>query len=677
MTNRTTNRLRIALVVVGAIALAVFWRTAYPTITWWDSSSYSTAAYTLGVTSPPGSLLLTLLGWPVAHLPIGSSPAHLLNLFAGLLAALTTALVMAGALRLRRTAEPTADRSDSWPMLAGAGAGALGFAFSADLWEHAIKFTPYILTALFTALILGTMLRWWRDADQPHAWRTLLVLGLLFGIDFSVHRTNALLIPAAVLWVALRRPRTLREPRTVLVALGGLVAGLSLQLLLIPIARATSSPLDFFAPDSPGALWDYVSLAGIGGHFLLNLWPRHSPLFTHQFGDLMRAAGDSFLAWRGAAGPLGLLPAVLVVTGFGWLLARSRRLGVAWIATLMLQAILTVVYFNIPANFFRPFDRHYLPIFITLGITMAFGALMTARWLVERRGRAPIPVLAGLAALALLPAGQLMRNWHQHDAAVRHFANDYARNALEALPPNAIYFTMGDNDTFPVFYAQSVEGVRPDVTILNLSMSNSDPFIERFRSRHPDVPLSLDSTQRADLAKRPVGFALDLPVAGSADSVRLTTASIYGSRFLPADAVLIDLLKTNAFRRPVTFAVSVGSTINWLEPHVALEGLHWRLVPAIDSAASLATLRHNLLDRYEYRGYGDPAIPLDDVTAQMIGGGYVSAFQLLATAERDRGDPDACRAVVDRYLAAFPLRRVPIGDATPESIRGRCDHPTE
>jgi len=661
-----------ALAAVGAIALAVFWRTAYPTITWWDSSSYSTAAYTLGITSPPGSLLLTLIGWPVAHLPIGDSPAHQLNLLAGALAALTVVLVMRLALRLWRL-DGEGDRPLTWPVMSGAGVGALGFAFSTDLWEHAIKFTPYILTALFTTLILGTMLRWWRDADTPEAWRSLLVLGLLFGVDFSVHRTNALLIPAAIVWVAIRRPRTLREPRPVLVAFGGLLAGLSLQLLLIPIASGTASPLDFFAPDSPRALWDYVSLAGLGGHFLLNLWPRHAPLFATQFGDLVRATGDSFLTWRGTAGVLGLLPALLVLVGFGALVARARRLGVAWITTLVLQAVLTVTYFNIPANFFRPFDRHYLPIFVTLGITMAFGALMTTRWLAERLARHPVPAFAAYAAMALLPAGQLLGNWRQHDAHARHFTLDYARNALEALPPDAIYFTMGDNDTFPVFYAQAVEGVRPDVTILNISMSNSEQYIATFRQQHPDFPLSLDSLQRQSMAAREPGFALPVPVAGTADTLALITASMYGSQFQPADAVVMDLLQTNAFRRPVTFAVTVGSAITWLQPHVALEGLHWRVVPAIDSAANLATLRHNLLERYEYRGYADTTIPLDDVTARMIGGQYTSIFQALATAERDRGDPAGCRAVMAEYLRAFPLDRVPAGDATPASLRARCD----
>src|SRR5262247_272760 len=88
--------------LVAAIAVGVFWRTAYPTITWWDSSSYSLAAATLGINSPPGSLLLTLIGWPVARLAFGLSPAHALNLFAGLLAAVTAMLVYVAALSALR-----------------------------------------------------------------------------------------------------------------------------------------------------------------------------------------------------------------------------------------------------------------------------------------------------------------------------------------------------------------------------------------------------------------------------------------------------------------------------------------------------------------------------------------------------------------------------------------------
>src|SRR5690348_13641264 len=230
-----------------AVAAAVFWRTAYPTITWWDSSGYSLAAATLGVTSSPGSLLLTLIGWVTSRGASGLTTARVLALTGAGIATVAIALVHVAALRIGRLASPT-PAMPSVPACLGAGLGALAFAFATTLWEYATQFTPYILSAAFTALIVLALLRWWRDADRPNAWRSLALLTLLFGLDFSVHRTNGLLIPGALAWILIRRPRTAVEPRSWLAALGGIALGLSVQLLVIPIARATSSPLDMYEP---------------------------------------------------------------------------------------------------------------------------------------------------------------------------------------------------------------------------------------------------------------------------------------------------------------------------------------------------------------------------------------------------------------------------------------------
>jgi hypothetical protein len=134
------SRRTLAWTVVGLIAVAVYWRTAYPSITWWDSGNYSLAAHSLGVTSPPGSLLLTLLGWPVSHLPLGLTPARVLNLFAGIMAAATVVFVFLTAVRMMRVL-PGHDELHP-AALTAAGGGALAFAFTATQWEHAIKFTP-------------------------------------------------------------------------------------------------------------------------------------------------------------------------------------------------------------------------------------------------------------------------------------------------------------------------------------------------------------------------------------------------------------------------------------------------------------------------------------------------------------------------------------------------------
>ncbi len=322
------------LAVVGVAALAVYWRTAYPTITWWDSSSYSLAAYTLGVTGPPGSLLLTLLGWTVAHLPLGIPVARVLNMFAGVLATVTVLLLFSVASRFVALASDAHERkpSDEVPPAgvateaqknssaravtsAGIALGALTFAFSSTLWEYAVQFTPYVLTTVFTGLIYLVLLRWWASAYEVGSWRLLAVLAFLFGLDFSVHRTNALLIPCALVWIYLRRRDALREMSNYIAGAAGIASGLAVQLLLIPIARRSTSPMMWDAPTDFSSFWRFVSLDRLGGGFMLGLLPRKSNFLTQQWADLIRVTGDNFANMHGPFRALGVLTFVAVLFG--------------------------------------------------------------------------------------------------------------------------------------------------------------------------------------------------------------------------------------------------------------------------------------------------------------------------------------------------------------------------
>src|SRR4249919_1634501 len=142
----------------AAFAFAVYAATAARTITWWDGSSYPLAAVTLGVPGAPGSLLLTLLGWIVTKIPIVEPVAFRLNLLAVLLAAMLVGLLSWLGARL---ATPEGHRPGIGEQLAGA-AAALIFAFGITPWTYATQFTPYVLSELWTALIVIAALAWWR-----------------------------------------------------------------------------------------------------------------------------------------------------------------------------------------------------------------------------------------------------------------------------------------------------------------------------------------------------------------------------------------------------------------------------------------------------------------------------------------------------------------------------------
>ena len=670
----TAARRRVGAAIVLAVAAAVYWRTAYPTITWWDGSSYPLSAWTLGIAGQPGSLLTTLLAWPVAHLPIGSSPAYLTNLFAGLLAAIAATLVYYIALTLRRTGHDTPSTSQvDRATITGAALGALTFAFSDTLWEYATTLTPYVLTAVFTGLILWTMLRWWREADDPTAWRQLALLGLLFGLDFSVHRTNALLLPGALVWILVRYPRALRQWRVWLGGAGGLAAGLAVQLIVIPITAFVHSPLDFVVPNTWSRFWHYITLEDLGGGFLINLYPRKSNLWSVQTADFLRSLRANFLHWPGAAGLLGALPAVAAIVGLVVLWRRSRKLATALALVLVLQAVATVVYFNIPANFFRSFDRHYLPVWVTIAVLVAVGmsAVMDgARRLLQSRQR--MAALAAIAAmLAVAPTAQLIDNWSARDASNRWFAHDYAVNALQALPPNAVYFTVGDNDTFPLMYMQSVEGVRPDVAILNTSVANLAGYEQRRHQRDPTFPISLTTEQRRALMSRPwTDTTLVVAVSGSAESLGLKAGTALPAtvtfrphptyeKMMASEVTIFDIVRTNHWKRPLTFSITGSEgTMGWLAPYGQLEGLYWRIVPIAGAKPDLERIRSHLFTDASYRGFADPTVRIDDVSRTMAAQTYYAAEALL---EAERADGARCRADLRALFTVLPPERLKLG----------------
>ncbi|HYV99354.1 MAG TPA: DUF2723 domain-containing protein, partial [Gemmatimonadaceae bacterium] len=567
------NARRTGGIAIGIVALAVYWRTAYPTINWWDSSNYSLAAHTMGVASPPGSLLLTLAGAPFAHLPF-ASPARILNLLAALLAAGAAIGVFLVALRLfavtRLPQTPGA--------IAGAAMGALTFAFMPTLWYYAGQFTPYVLTVVFTTIILWTMVRWWECADDDGGWRYLVLLAFLFGLDCSVHRTNALLMPGAFVWILLRKPRALFELRAVAGACAAMFAGLSLQLLVIVIARVSYSPL-WNRPTTFAQLWDYVTIAQRGGGFLVQFLPRNSNIWTVQTKDMLHMVRDNLFTTHGPAGPLGLLAGCTVVMGLFVMWRRNRRLATAYALLAVVHAACTVLYFNIPADFFRSLDRHYLPIVTVLCVPIAYalGAAMheiAVRTPATRRAIAIIPVLT----LALFPASELWDNWRTHDASRMHFAGDFARNALESLPPRAILFTVGDNDTYPIIYMQYAEGVRRDVDVVNLSVANLPDFRANVLRREPDFPVSMDSLTREKLLSRPwsdTTFQIGIPLHPKPE---------FGASMTPGELVLLDIIATNAWKRPVAFAVTSGHVPAWLAAHARMEGLFWRVDPSLTTA---------------------------------------------------------------------------------------------
>lgn len=666
------------LLTVIVVPLSIYWLTAYPSITWWKGASYSLAASVLGVAFPPGSLLLTLVGYPVSRLAFGMESALALNLFSGVLATLCLVLTYNVVLRLHGllSHQPCGLRTP-WSVKAGALIGCLLLGFSPTMWRYAVQFTPYMMTALFTGAILLGMTKWWIEAETTRGWRYLFLVFLLFGLDFSVHRTNLLLLPVLPFWLLLRFPRCLIQMKTWLAGIAGLGLGLSFHLLLIPLARANPI-LNAGNPDSWVRFWDYVSLKQYGGSWLVNLYPRKAPFWDVQLADYLQMLRANFSQIDGPLALVGVLPGILALIGLIYLWRLNRRYCCGLIISFLLVSVGAVVYFNTPDEYLWPMERHYLPSFVILAVFVGSGAtwLIHTVWSKSRFGHG-LSKIGLILVLLIIVGNQLARSYSDEDRSESHFAHDCATNVLETLEPDAILFI--DDDSFwPISYMQVVEEVRPDVTVIVPSLLNTIWYVEQLIHNNPHLPLQVDSSEYDGFPMKAWEVVdLTIPVLAPANSYGLDEGMDFpdtcllrvepqlAGRFLLAqDWLLVKLLQENEWRRPLYFNNPPG----WLEKYARNEGLVSRLVPMDSGIVRVTELANNLLQRYEYRGYANPSVPLNKFS-KLIGTRYLHSFIELGRAYVSDGTGLKCDEIRDSLLSWLPIDRLD----PPEEIRVMID----
>ncbi len=333
-----------------------------------------------------------------------------------------------------------------------------------------------------------------------------------------------------------------------------------------------------------------------------------------------------------------MLPLLLGIAGLLFQYFRDQKNF--WIVTLLfvLTGIAIVVYLN--QTPFQPRERDYayagsfyaFSIWIGLGVFALFSLVRKAF------DKAPGAILSTTLCLVFVPSLMAYENWDDHDRSGNYLTVDFAFNALNTCGPNAIIFSYGDNDTFPLWYAQEVEGTRTDVRVSNLSYLRADWYIDQMKrkayesdplpvSMSPDqyvtgtrdVVLATDRISQAVHVKQAIDFVLsdDLNTKVNSPFERNQRVDFFPSRnlFLPIDREVIaekgvvrqerlrevvdtmrwriptnyllkdglflkDLMAHNNWERPIYFAITVSSdTYQNLDKYFQLEGLTYRIVP--------------------------------------------------------------------------------------------------
>ena len=366
--------------------------------------------------------------------------------------------------------------------------------------------------------------------------------------------------------------------------------------------------------------------------------------------------------------------------------------------------IAIIVFLNQTPMQPRERDYAYVGSFFAFSIWIGMGGIGLVELIKEHLNRSKVAAYGLLAVLfCVSPVLMGVQNFNDHDRSDRYVAPDYAYNLLNSTAPNSILFTNGDNDTFPLWYLQEVEGVRTDVRIVCLSLLNTDWYIKQLRDQwsheSPPLPISLTDEEIDEITQ---SYSLHNPdtlsIAVEKDMLKEafsgpkayksaigvnpdTTVSIYDEDIkfgMPVDSldnkvqwyfegrsagagpdgqqryytqvqdeVILNILRTNDWLRPVYFAntVSTQSQMN-LQSYFRFEGKAFRVVPKRHENATYGWIDPQIhsrrLEKFRFREWNNPDAYFDENIRRMLGN-YRFSITELADKYKEIGKPDSAR----------------------------------
>ena len=304
----------------------------------------------------------------------------------------------------------------------------------------------------------------------------------------------------------------------------------------------------------------------------------------------------------------------------------------------------------------------------------------------EKRPTWPV-VVTVLVFFVLGPVNLFAHNFHSHNRSGRYVPYDYSYNMLQTCEPNAIVFTNGDNDTFPLWFLQYVEKVRPDIRIVNLSLLNTPWYIKQLKHREPRVPISLTDRQIEALQAMPWKTRrIRVPVPAevwlkhreeAGIKTPPTEEELKKEHYLEFDVrptlnfggttgirvqdyMILNILYANQWKRPIYFAVTVSpSNKIGLDRYLRMDGLDFKIVSISGDSIAVDRLRENLFNKFLYRNLNNPKVYYDDNTIGLLQN-YRAAFLRLAYYYHRHHQLDKMVEVLDKMEEVIPESVIPL-----------------
>ena len=279
---------------------------------------------------------------------------------------------------------------------------------------------------------------------------------------------------------------------------------------------------------------------------------------------------------------------------------KDKEKAFSVLSLFLMTGLAIIIFVNQDNPQPRERDYSYVGSFFAFAMWISIAVSALGDWVNKYFNGKPISknILIGLFSFLLLamPGMMLKANYHEHDRSDNRLAWDYSYNILQSCEPNAIIFTNGDNDTFPLWYLQEVEGIRKDITIANLSLLNTEWYIRQLRDSRQaqhntselDRFINMSDSQILDIAsglKPWESRNVQIPAPKSEKNKDgfiewRVDPTFAGAALMVKDLMILKIISDAKWKYPIYFAVTVpASNRLGLEDHIEMEGLVYRLRP--------------------------------------------------------------------------------------------------
>ncbi|NNF07276.1 MAG: DUF2723 domain-containing protein, partial [Candidatus Eisenbacteria bacterium] len=526
-TNRWTHDLSNTWIaaLVFLVSIAVYTITLTPTVPFWDAGEYIATSFILGIPHPPGTPLYVLIGRIFTMLPIGTV-AQQVNWLSALASSITILFTYLITVKMTRSVYKPEEGENHKVLSYVAGiVAAFIAAFATTFWDNAIEAEVYAGACAIMTFCIWLIMRWQERLDEGTEDGLLLLITYIVGIGVGIHLQVAIAAWPAVIFVFVCRPHYLKQWNylgwaIVTLSLGIGINGLTflwapfvlVVTLIMWLLSGRLHRLAFFS--------SVLFILGLSVHFYLMIRSNLNPVINEGAPGNWQALWEMLIRDQYKPGSpfdrkapvwyqidhmwlrymmwnftlygsklTALIPLAIGAVGAVVQFMRDKKQSAITFALFGLLGPGMVFYMNFRQGEVRERDYFFVQNFQFMSIWIGIGSAFVLHWLSKNFGgkKSMTAILGALfVMMALLP---LAHNWRSHDRRGYVLAENYAHNMLMGCEEGAILFTNGDNDTFPLWYLQEVEGVRKDVRVVNLSLLNTPWYIKQLRDLDPQLPI--------------------------------------------------------------------------------------------------------------------------------------------------------------------------------------------